>query len=131
MKKSKLAVNPRRIAGKRLRKKFNGFPSDTSDGRHLAVMRVGNPEAARIALAESRDTTVEGWFQFNDELMALYAHGDAMVLFDRYVNEVGSLVTVVCVAAASRGDIEAVQRVLEPSDSADWDESLLVEFGDD
>lgn len=130
MKKSKLATNPRRIAGKRLRGKFNHHPSDSTSDRYLVVTKVHNPEPTRLTLAVAEGTTVEGWFELNNELMALYRNRDAMILFDRFMDTEGSLDTVICVAAATQGEVDRVMNILSPSPSKDWEE-LLLEFGDD
>jgi len=130
MKKSKLASNPRRLAGKRLRKKFNHFPGDSSSGRYVAVTRFPSPEAARLALAMNEGTSVGGWFEVNNELMAIYRNCDAMILFDRYLDPEGSLDTVVSIVAATQGEVDRVMGILNPPSSDDWEE-LLLEFGDD
>ena len=130
MKKSKLAMNPRRVAGKTLRKKFNHFPSDSSSGRYIAVARVPNPEATRLTLAQTEGTAVEGWFELNHELMALYHNRDAMILFDRYTDVDDSLDTVICVAAATQGEVDRVMGILSPAPEIDF-EDLLRDFGDE
>jgi len=130
MKKSKLATNPRRLAGKRLRKKFNHFPGDSSSGRYVAITRFPNPESARLALAVTDETSVEGWFELNNELMAIYRNRDAMILFDRFLESEGSLDTVVSIVAATQGEVDRVMGILNPPSSDDWEE-LLLEFGDD
>ena len=131
MKKSELAKNPRRVAGKRLMKRFNRFPSDTSKGRHIVVARFDDPEAARFALAVAEGTAVEGWFEFNEELMALYAHGDALILFDRFIDKDVALDTVISVASASLESIEQVMNILNRTAAPEYDEQLLLEFGDE
>jgi hypothetical protein len=130
MEKSKLAVNPRRVAGKRLRTRFNEFPVDSLSNRYLVVTRVPNPEASRLTLAVTERTTVEGWFELNTELMALYCNGGAMILFDRFIDQNDSLDTVICVASATQGEVDRIMEILIPQDSQDWEE-LLLEFGDD
>jgi hypothetical protein len=131
MKKSTLAKNPRRIAGKRLMKRFNRFPSESSASRHIAVTRFSNPEAARLALAVAEGTTVEGWFEFNEELMALYSYGDALVLFDRYIDKDVVLDTVISIASASVEDLERVMNILSRTTPPEWDDQLHLEFGND
>ena len=130
MKKSKLAANPRRVAGKRLKRKFNEFPDESSTGRYLVITRVPNPEAARLTLAMTKGTEVEGWFELNTELIALYRNGDAMIFFDRYLDSNGSLNTAICVAAGTQSEVDRVISILVPPSSGDWEE-LLLEFGDD
>lgn len=130
MKKSTLAVNPRRVAGKRLRTKFNEFPSDSLANRYLVVTRVPNPESSRLTLAVTEGTAVEGWFELNTELMALYRNGDAMILFDRFIDPNDSLDTVICVTSATQFEVDRIMEILIPQDSDDWEE-LLLEFGDD
>lgn len=130
MKKSKLATNPRRVAGKTLRRKFNNFPGDSFSSRYIAVTRVPNSEATRLTLSQTNGTTVEGWFELNNELMALYRNRDAMIFFDRFVDTEASLDTVICVAAPTQGEVDRVMTILIPPSSDDWEE-LLLEFGDD
>lgn len=130
MKKSTLAVNPRRVAGKKLRTRFNEFPVDSLSNRYLVVTRVPNPEASRLTLAVTEGTTVEGWFELNTELMALYRNGGAMTLFDRFIDPNDSLDTVICVASATQSEVDRIMRILVPESSDDWEE-LLLKFGDD
>jgi hypothetical protein len=130
MKKSKLARNPRRVAGRRLMERFNNFPGESSPGRHTVATKVPDPEATRLTLAVAEGTTVEGWFEFNDGLMALYRNGDALVLFDRFVDEDYALDTVICVAAATQREVDRVMNVIDPTTSSDF-EGLLLEFGND
>jgi hypothetical protein len=131
MKKSKLAKNPRRVAGKKLMQRFNRFPNDSSSGRHIVVARFANPEAARLTLAVAEGTTVEGWFEFNEELMALYSHGNALVLFDRYIDKDFALYTVISVASASLKDLEQVMNILNRTTPPEWDDQPLMELGND
>ena len=64
MKKSIMLENPRRVARRRMLKKFNLFPSDSKEGRYTVFTRVTNPEGMRLTLAEVEGTRVEGWFEF-------------------------------------------------------------------
>jgi len=131
MKKSELVKNPRRVAGRRLMKRFNHFPNDSPMGRQIVVTRFDDPEAARLALAIAEGTTVEGWFEFNEELMALYAHGDALILFDRFIDKDVALDTIISVASASMDNIERVMNILNRTAAPEYDEQLLLEFGDE
>ncbi len=130
MKKSQLIKNPRRVAGRRLMEKFNRFPGDSSAERHTVVTRVANPEATRLTLAVAKGTSVEGWFEFNDGLMALYRNGDTLILFDRFVDKDYALDTVICVAAETQKEVDRVMDILDPASSSDF-EGVLLEFGND
>ena len=130
MTKSKMARNPRRVAGRRLMERFNNFPGDPSAGRHTVATRMTNPEITRLTFAKDKDTKVEGWFEFDDGLMAMYRNGDAMVLFDRYLNRDYEPDTVLCVAAATQGEVDRVIIMLKPTTPSDF-EGLLIEFGDE
>ena len=131
MKKSIMLENPRRVARRRMLKKFNLFPSDSKEGRYTVFIRVTNPEGMRLTLAVAQGTRVEGWFEFGEELMALYSLGDALVLFDRFINKDHELDTIICVAAASASEVGRMTDILEPSSSPEWDEILHFEFDND
>jgi len=130
MNKSNLARNPRRIAGRTMMERFNNFPGASSIGRHTVATRVTNPVVTRLTFAKDKDTNLEGWFEFDDGLMAMYRNGDAMILFDQYLNKDYEPDTVLCVAAATQGDVDRVMKLLKSIDPSNV-EGLLLEFGDE
>ncbi len=130
MKKSKLRKNPRRIARERIIEKFNRSPGGLRHVRHTVFTRLADPEMARLNFAIDGDTTLQGWHQEGQNLIALYERRGALVMFDRFLNG-DELDTIISVAAASSADLSHATSMLNETQAQVLDTAMLFEADDE
>lgn len=93
MEKSELREAPYEVGRSRLFDQMNNRA-----GPFTHVLRLANPEGARMTLHYNCGGHVEAWHQSGAELAALYSWKGAWILFDRFNTSVGTD-TVVVVSA--------------------------------
>ena len=116
----------RQIALERIIRKFNLYPAKPNDQRFVTVMRLPSPEKARLSVATHEESEVEGWYQDEKNLMALYHFRGALIMFDRISSD-GEINTVTSVVAAGPDVVERAIVLLKRDQRQESDELLLFE----
>ena len=116
----------RQIARERIIRKFNLYPANLNHHRFVTVMRLPSPEVARLSVATHEESEIEGWYQDEEDLMALYHFRGALILFDRISHD-GEIIMVTSVVAASPDAVERATVLLNKDHRHESDELVLFE----